>query len=90
MPAVDPRQRHRRAGEVEEHVEQAEERRCIGHRLERLLHAALDVDAERPLDLDDVRRVAHRGLHVLAACTTHDLVEAVEHGEAGDLAGAGM
>ena len=59
-------------------------------RLEGALDASLDVDPEGLLDRDDVGGVRERRLGILAARAADDLVDAVEDGEAGDLAGAGM
>ena len=55
-----------------------------------LLDAALDVDPGGLLERDDVGGVLHGSLDVLAAGAANDLVDAVEHGKAGDLASAGM
>jgi hypothetical protein len=49
------------------------------------LHAGLDVDAPRPLEVDDVSRVLHRGVDILASCSANDLVERVKHDEDTDL-----
>ena len=81
-------ERHGRPEEVQDDVREAEQGGRVGDRLEALLDGALDVDADRLLDGDDVGRVREGGLDVLAAA--HDLVEAVESGQACDLAGAGM
>ena len=74
---------------MEEHVREAEQRRRYGI-ASKLSWTALDVDPDRLLERDDVGGVRERGLDVLTARAAHDLVEAVESGEAGDLAGAGM
>ena len=88
MPAVHPDERDRGADEVEQHVGDPEQCRREGGRLDGLLDAALDVDADGLLERDDVARVPERGLDILAARTSDDLVEAVESREIGDLAGA--
>ena len=90
MPAVHPHERDRRADEVEQHVREAEQRGCEGDRLERALDAALDVDPDLLLEGHDVGRVPEGRLDVLAARAADDLVEAVERGEAGDLASTGV
>ena len=90
MRPVDPHERDGRPDEVQQDVCEAQQRRCERDRLEALLDAALDVDADRLLDGDDIGRVREGGLDVLAARAAHDLVEAVKGGEASDLAGAGV
>ena len=65
--AMDPRERDRGPREVQRDVQEPEQRGDVRDRLGRLLDAALDVDAERLLDRDDVVGVPHRCLDVLGA-----------------------
>ena len=88
MSAVDPDEERRRADEMEDDVGEAEERGCDRDRLDGVLDASLDVDAERLLESDEVGGVAHRCLDVLAADAANQLVDAVEKAETRDLAKA--
>ena len=87
---MHPDERHGRPEEVQDDVREAEEGGREGDCLEALLDPALDVDADGLLDGDDVGRVRQGGLDVLAAGAAHDLVKAVEGGQARDLASAGV
>ena len=86
VASVDPHEGDRRAGEVEQHVEQPEEGGRVGYGLERVLDPALAVDAERALNRNDVVGVAHGGLDVRVAGAADQLVDAVERHEPCDLA----
>ena len=90
MAAVHPDQRDRGSDEMEQDVGEPERGRSEGDRLEGALHPSLDVDADRLLDRDDVRRVRECRLDVLATGAPDDLVEAVEDGETADLTETGV
>jgi len=85
MAAVHPDERRGRAREMQGEVGEPEEHRDAGNRLERFLHAVLDVDAGALLERDDLGGVPHRLPHVLPGRASDDLVEAVEHGQGGEL-----
>ena len=70
---------------MEDDVRDAEHRREDGERLERLLHAALDVDPDALLEVDDLGGMAHRRLDVLARHAPYDLVEAVQERQGAEL-----
>ena len=87
---MHPDEGDRSTDEVQEDVCEAEHRRRVRNRLEGALDAALDVDPGGLLDRDDVGGVLHGSLDVLAAGAANDLVDAVQHREARDLASTGM
>ncbi len=79
--AVHPGEYSRRAREMQDDVEEAEQRGHAGKRGDEALHVPLDEEVEVALEPDDVGGVRASCHPVLAAEAADELVRAVEGGE---------
>jgi hypothetical protein len=89
-PLVNPGEDGCGAREVEEDVEEAEQRRDAADRADDVLDVALDEEMEAALERDNVGRMRASRRPVLAAEAADELVDAVEGGQRCELDPAGV
>ena len=88
--AMHPDECSRRAREMQQDVEESEQRGHAGERRDEVLHVALDEDIEVALQRDDVGGVRASRHPVQAPEAADDLVRAVQGGERCELDPAGV